>query len=43
MKFRVGQIFGGVLANDRRPKHERMTKEEIEDVIESYKRMKWWP
>ena len=26
-----------------RPKHERITKQEIEDVIESYRRMKWWP
>jgi hypothetical protein len=37
---------GEPLANDflsRRPKHERMTKDEIEAVIESYKRMKWWP
>lgn len=26
-----------------RPKHERISKEEVEDVIESYKRMNWWP
>ncbi|KAI9687131.1 MAG: hypothetical protein M1822_002542 [Bathelium mastoideum] len=26
-----------------RYKHERLTKAELEDVIESYKRMNWWP
>lgn len=26
-----------------KPKHERITKQEIEEVIDSYKRMKWWP
>lgn len=26
-----------------KPKHERISKEEVEDVIESYKRMNWWP
>ncbi|KAI9700463.1 MAG: hypothetical protein M1820_006762 [Bogoriella megaspora] len=26
-----------------RYKHERITKQEVEDVIESYKRMNWWP
>ncbi|KAK1057886.1 hypothetical protein LTR74_013800 [Friedmanniomyces endolithicus] len=26
-----------------RPRHERITKEEVQAVIESYKRMKWWP
>ena len=26
-----------------RPKHERITKQEVEEIIESYKRMKWWP
>ncbi|KAM0722450.1 hypothetical protein Q7P37_001891 [Cladosporium fusiforme] len=25
------------------PKHDRITKQEVEDVIESYRRMKWWP
>ncbi|KAF1946332.1 NAD dependent epimerase/dehydratase family protein [Clathrospora elynae] len=24
-------------------KHEKMTKEKVEEVIESYKRMNWWP
>lgn len=31
------------LTMPRRPKHERITKQEVEDVIESYRRMKWWP
>ena len=26
-----------------RPLHEKITKQEVEAVIESYKRMKWWP
>lgn len=26
-----------------RPVHERISKEEVEAVIESYRRMKWWP
>ena len=26
-----------------RPLHERITKAEVESVIESYKRMDWWP
>ncbi len=26
-----------------RPLHEKMTKEEVQAVIESYKRMNWWP
>jgi len=26
-----------------RPKHERITKEEVQAVIESYRRMNWWP
>ncbi|PPJ57160.1 hypothetical protein CBER1_08450 [Cercospora berteroae] len=26
-----------------RPQHERITKEEVESVIESYKTMGWWP
>lgn len=26
-----------------RPMHEKITKEEVEAVIESYKRMNWWP
>lgn len=26
-----------------RPQHERITKEEVEAVIESYKKMGWWP
>jgi len=26
-----------------RPQHERITKAEVEEVIESYKRMNWWP
>ncbi|KAK5133254.1 hypothetical protein LTR08_007988 [Meristemomyces frigidus] len=26
-----------------RPEHERITKEEVQAVIDSYKRMKWWP
>lgn len=26
-----------------RPIHEKITKEEVEAVIESYKRMQWWP
>ncbi|EMC95258.1 hypothetical protein BAUCODRAFT_44145, partial [Baudoinia panamericana UAMH 10762] len=26
-----------------RPRHERITREEVEAVIESYKRMHWWP
>ncbi|KAI7284324.1 NAD(P)-binding protein [Hortaea werneckii] len=26
-----------------RPQHERITKEEVEGVIASYKRMNWWP
>lgn len=24
-------------------KHPKLTKDEVEDVIESYRRMKWWP
>ena len=31
-----------VMCGDR-PIHERLTKKEVEDVIESYKRMNWWP
>ena len=26
-----------------RPLHEKITKAEVEAVIDSYKRMKWWP
>ena len=26
-----------------RYKHPKLTKEEVEEVIESYRRMKWWP
>jgi hypothetical protein len=26
-----------------RYKHPRLTKEEVESVIESYRRMNWWP
>jgi hypothetical protein len=29
--------------NPFRYEHPKLTKAEIEDVIESYKRMKWWP
>lgn len=29
--------------NATRPKHERINKAEVEHVIESYKRMGWWP
>lgn len=32
-----------VMLTASRPKHERLTKAEVEDVIESYKRMGWWP
>ena len=28
---------------DGRYKHPRLNKEEVEDVIESYRRMNWWP
>jgi len=24
-------------------KHPKLTKEEVEDVIESYRRLNWWP
>jgi hypothetical protein len=26
-----------------RYKHEKLTKEGVEEVVESYKRMNWWP
>lgn len=26
-----------------RPRYEEITKEEVKAVIESYKRMNWWP
>jgi hypothetical protein len=31
------------IANLYRYKHPKLTKEEVEAVIESYRRMKWWP
>ncbi|KAK4565532.1 hypothetical protein LTR86_004149 [Recurvomyces mirabilis] len=36
-----GSRFGAVVGF--RPKHERITRQEVEEVIESYRRMKWWP
>jgi hypothetical protein len=32
-----------VVTDLRRPRHERITKEEVQAVIESYRRMNWWP
>lgn len=29
--------------NNYRPEHERITKDEVEAVIESFKKMNWWP
>ena len=31
------------IANLYRYKHPKLTKDEVEVVIESYRRMKWWP
>jgi hypothetical protein len=30
-------------ANECRYRIEKITKERVEEVIESYKRMNWWP
>lgn len=32
-----------MLTTQRRYQHEKLTKEEVEKVIESYKAMGWWP
>jgi hypothetical protein len=34
---------GAALITRNRYKHEKLTKEGVEDMVESYKRMNWWP
>lgn len=31
------------IADEHRYEHPKITRQECESVIESYKRMKWWP
>lgn len=31
------------MTNTIRYKHEKLTKESVQEVIDSYKRMNWWP
>lgn len=39
-------MTGTTLDVSNRPhryKHEKLTKEGVEEVVESYRRMNWWP
>lgn len=43
MRRPIGIATDSILIISSRPLHARITKEEVEAVIESYKKMNWWP
>jgi hypothetical protein len=40
--WRWTDLRAGLITRNRY-KHEKLTKEGVEDMVESYKRMNWWP
>jgi hypothetical protein len=41
--FRIGIACVTMTNGAYRYNHPKLTKKEVEDVIDSYKAMKWWP